>query len=381
MASQQLPSRPRQNSSATRLQQQPKPPIQPKSSHVADPFLQPFLDPKFDPAAFLNASLPPLLPSAGSATGAAAAAAAARSGGKPPVPLAELASESQELVNTLNAHTTRLTNTLTQLTDDILRSGSRLAYQVELLRGEALAFDEALHETLRKEVEKFVPGGLNPVEPATATATATVAAAAAAEDRPEATDEDKAASGSGTGPDEPDFVKRLRTLTTVRAQLDAVIKVFGEAMDFVFPPSELSVSSSFLSVSAPEPGSEQQSTEEKGQLVLKSMRDQVSTLLVDEDPVHGIEKAAERVAELKELCTVWKGTAEESGRAKFIASLAKIVEDAHRDLLKELESSTKAAGGRPRKGSLAKNSGSAEQKTYSGGYGLISQLQKIRSGL
>ncbi|CAI4218098.1 unnamed protein product [Parascedosporium putredinis] len=251
-----------------------------------------------------------------------------------PVPLAELASESQELVNTLNAHTTRLTNTLTQLTDDILRSGSRLAYQVELLRGEALAFDEALHETLRKEVEKFVPGGLNPVEPATATATATAAAAPApapTEDRSEAADEDKAASGSGTGtgPDEPDFVKQLRTLTTVRAQLDAVIKVFGEAMDFVFPlPSS----------------PEQQSTEEKGQLVLKSMRDQVSTLLVDEDPVHGIEKAAERVAELKELCTVWKGTAEESGRAKFIASLAKIVEDAHRDLLKELESSTKAAG-------------------------------------
>ena len=115
--------------------------------------------------------------------------------------------------------------------------------------------------------------------------------------------------------------------------------------------------------------------------MLKSLRDEISKLLADDNPIRGIEKAAERVAELKELTTVWKGTAEEKGRAKFIDSLAKTVEDAHRELLKEMEPAAKPAGGRSRKGSIAKTSATQEQKTYSGGYGLISQLQKIRSGL
>ena len=369
MASQQT-SRQRQNSTASTTKSLPgqngeqskAPTIQPKSSHVSDPFLQPFLDPKFNPAAYLNASLPPL-----QHAGIASAKAA---NGKQAVPLSELSSESQGLANNLNAHTTRLTNTLTQLTDDILRSGSRLAYEVELLRGEALAFSETLHETLGKDIEKFVPGGLQNAQ------IKIEETSAGSEEQP------KEGSGKedGTTPDEPDFVKQLRTLTLVRSRLDAVIKTFGQAMDFPFPPSELSVGSSFLSVSAPEPGKEQRSSEEKGQHVLKSLRDEISTLLADEDPIRGIEKAAERVAELKELTTVWHGTAEERGRTKFIETLAKMVEDAHRDLLKEMEPAAKTAGGRSRKGSVAKSAGT-EQKTYSGGYGLISQLQKIRGGL
>ncbi|KAL2112642.1 hypothetical protein VUR80DRAFT_6918 [Thermomyces stellatus] len=336
--------------------------LQPKSSHVSDPFLQPFLDPTFDPAAYLNASLPLLQQGNTTRT----------KNGKPAVPLSVLSSESQTLATQLDSHTTRLSNTLTQLTDDILRSGSRLAYEVELLRGETLGFSETLHETLKEDIEKFVPGGLQKDDEAT-------------EDKPKPQPTPVAdqaqegdVPGAGGAPNEPEFIKKLRVLTLVRSRLDAVIKTFGEAMDFVFPPSELSVSSSFLSVSAPEPGKEHQSSEEKGQQVLKALREEVSRALADEeDPVGGIEKAAQRVEELKELSVVWKGTAEEKGRAKFIEGLAKTVEDAHRELMKKIETGGGEGDERQGKGPA----GNGEGEASSGGYGLISQLQRIRTGL
>ncbi len=121
------------------------PSITAKSPHVADPFLQDFLDPSFDPAEYLNSTLPSLQTGRGSSG----------------VPLADLSTQAQTTLSQLNAHTTRLTNTLTQLTDDILRSGSRLAYEVELLRGETLSLAEALTEGLQGDIVKFV---LNPNE-------------------------------------------------------------------------------------------------------------------------------------------------------------------------------------------------------------------------
>ncbi|TEA17506.1 hypothetical protein C8034_v009139 [Colletotrichum sidae] len=364
------------NASSTKNQpinapEQPKPTIQPKSSHVADEFLQDFLDPSFDPAAYLNATLPPLQSSGHHSRNESANA----------VPLADLSTEAQDLLSQLNVHTTRLSGTLTQLTDDILRSGSRLAYEVELLRGETLGLAETLNETLQEDIKKFIPGGLNEAKKV-----------ADGEERSEgASKVDGSAIGEEEGEkeavasaSEPPYIKQLRTLTVVRSRLDTVIKTFGDAMEFVFPPSELSVSSSFLSVSAPEPGSDQHSTEDKGQQVLQQLRDEISQLLTkSEDPVQGIEKAAQRIEELKNLNQVWKGTAEEKGRTKFIESLAKMVEDRHRDLMREVEQAGKSQGngseGRARKGSV--DADVAENKTYLGGYGLMSQLQKLRSGL
>ncbi|KAK1459464.1 hypothetical protein CMEL01_02463 [Colletotrichum melonis] len=364
-ATKTLPIHTREQSEAT---------IQPKSSHVADDFLQSFLDPSFDPAAYLNATLPPLQHGGYHSS---------RSNGNgQAVPLADLSNEAQTLLSQLNIHTTRLSGTLTQLTDDILRSGSRLAYEVELLRGETLSLAETMNETLQEDIKKFAPSGVDQE------AKGTVPKAADGQERRESvgaskTGDDEATATEGKAEtSEPPYINQLRTLTVVRSRLDTVIKTFGDAMEFVFPPSELSVSSSFLSVSAPDPGAEQHSTEEKGQQVLQGLRDEISQLLTkSEDPVKGIEKAAQRIEELKELNKVWKGTAEEKGRTKFIESLAKMVEDRHRDLMREVDQASRRDGneGRARKGSV--HADAAETKTYLGGYGLMSQLQKLRNGL
>jgi hypothetical protein len=356
-------------------QQSRQVPQQAKSQHLTDTFLHDFLAPTFDPAEYLNSTLPPLQSSP-------APSAASRSG-QGAVPLAELSTQAQTTLSQLNAHTTRLTNTLTQLTDDILRSGSRLAYEVELLRGETLSLAETLTDGLHDDVEKFVPGGLqNPASQQRSSVSAPdgqesqrrLSILPAIEQPPDGASEIVA-------PNEPSYITQLRTLTLVRSRLDSVIKTFGDAMEFVFPPSELSVSSSFLSVSAPDPGPESHSTEEKGQQVLQKLRDEISGLLNDNaDPIKGIEEAARRIEELKELNLVWKGTAEEKGRTKFIESLARMVELKHQELLKETEQANKRDGRRGEAASSSKPE-SEGQATESRGYGLMSQLQKLRSGL
>lgn len=378
-------ARRRQNSTAARSrglsirQAQPKPliKIEPKSAYASDVFLQEFLNPAFDPAEYLNASLAPLQ----------GAAPSRQPSAKTSVPLAELSTEAQTLLSQLNAHTTRLTSTLTQLTDDILRSGSRLAYEVELLRGETLSLAETLTEGLKDDVEKFVPGGISSAEAKTVATPMFLESPAAMHERraslimsPETIKDVETAPAT----DEPPYITHLRTLTLVRSRLDSVIKTFGDAMEFTFPPSELSVSSSFLSVSAPDPGKEAHSTEEKGRQVLQKLRDEISGLLArsNPDPIKGIEEAAKRIEDLKELANVWKGTAEEKGRAKFIEGLARMVEV-------ELQASRKNGGGKvqedssssSRRDNAASSEAAAAETKGLGGYGFINQLQKIRGGL
>ncbi|KAI2632102.1 hypothetical protein GGR54DRAFT_18083 [Hypoxylon sp. NC1633] len=343
----------------------------PRSAHIADPFLQSFLAPSFDPAEYLNATLPPLQNAVSSSSSRTS---------DDVVPLADLSTQAQTQLSQLNAHTTRLTNTLTQLTDDILRSGSRLAYEVELLRGETLSLSETLSDGLHEEIVKFIPDGIQEQSGIKSNGTSQATRRRASETSP-------AKLGSTPLDDngqDPIYISQLQTLTLVRSRLDTVVKTFGDAMEFVFPPSELSVSSSFLSVSAPEPGVEAHSTEEKGQQVLKQLKEEISGLLTKStDPVQGIEKAAHRIEELKELTKVWKGTAEEKGRTKFIDSLAKMVEDRHKELLREVEQN----GRRGVKVDLDSNSRratsnsegvSTESKPL---YGIMSQLQRLRAGL
>ncbi|KAK0635148.1 hypothetical protein B0T17DRAFT_502722 [Bombardia bombarda] len=312
--------------------------IQAKSPHVADPFLQEFLNPSFDAAAYLNAILPPLQPSSSSSSSSSRSSQNA-------VPLADLSIQAQSVLSKLNAHTTRLTTTLTQLTDDILRSGSRLAYEVELLRGETLSLAESLSEGLHDDIANpTTTTPRNPENPPPSTTTTTTTTPAPA-------------------PNEPPYITQLRTLTLVRARLDSVIKTFGDAMEFVFPPSEISVSSSFLSVSAPDAGGDNHSTEEKGQQVLRALREEIVGILArNADPIRGIEQAARRIEDLKELNKVWRGTAEEKGRARFIESLARVVEDRHRDLLREIEQQQVRRDGGGRAGG-----GEGERKGGGGG--------------
>lgn len=332
-----------------------------RSSHVADPALAPFLQPKFDPADYLNATLPSLSLSAG-------AARPLKSGNT--ASLAELTSQTQDLLSQLNAHTTRLSAILTQLTDDILRSGGRLAYEVEVLRGEAIGLTESLTDGLKSDITKFLPGGLSLApqagegEDTSAVSTVDITnASPGMVDVPKAT----------TGADDitPSYLSDLRTLTTVRTRLESVIKVFGEAMHWTLPPSEVSLGASLISVSAPEPGTDNASQEQKGKEFAASLRSEIADLITG-DPDTGKDKAEIRIQALRDLATVWKGTAEEKARTKFVEALVKLAEDKQREADRERERNKQRPA---RAGSVPKPQAPAPQQR---GGGFLENLQRIR---
>ncbi|KAG9199187.1 hypothetical protein G6514_008934 [Epicoccum nigrum] len=326
----------------------------PRSSHVSDAALAPFLQPSFDPADYLNETLPSLSLSGRAAKGASAS-------------LADLSSQTQDLLSQLNAQTTRLSAILTQLTDDILRSGGRLAYEVEVLRGETTGLTDVLKDGLKDDISKFVPGGLpTEAEPP----------AAELSRRPS---EAQHIGDAATGPPQdaphdptPDYITSLRTLTTVRSRLETVIKVFGEAMHWTIPPSDVSLGSSLISVSAPEPGSDNASLEQRGKEFATALRSEIADLIVG-DPEEGPAKAEARIQALRDLATVWKGTAEEKARSRFVEGLVRLAEEKRREVEKERERG-KGRGGRS--ASIAKPQQTPAKEAGRGGF--LENLSRIR---
>ncbi|KAF2261936.1 hypothetical protein CC78DRAFT_535165 [Lojkania enalia] len=298
--------------------------IAPKSTHVSDPALQPFLRPTFDPVDYFNATLPPLSLSSAASRPLKQSASAS---------LADLSTHTQDLLSQLNAHTTRLSIVLTQLTDDILRSGGRLAYEVEVLRGEIIGLTDTLTDTLQTSISKFLPSGISLPQPSQPPDTS-LKSPASETTRPELQDADPErppdAEAEGTT---PPYISELRTLSTIRTRLEAVIKVFGEAMRWNIPPSEISLASSLISVSAPDATSSSPDLERKGREFAEQVRTEISELITGDDA--GSNAALVRIQALRDLATVWKGTAEEKARIKFVDSLVKLAEDKQKVLEKE----------------------------------------------
>lgn len=294
--------------------------IRPKSQHTSDPALQPFLGPSFDPTAYLNSTLP-LLHIASSAA--------------PVIPrdsstLTDLTSRTQTQLTELSALSARLTATLTQLTDDMLRSGGRLAYDVELLRGEAVALTEVLTDGLAREIAQVAPQGLAVVE--------------SESDLPSKA---KASSGehdiarqsqTGQSTSEPQALTKLRNLHHIRSQLQSVISIFDLALSWPLPPSATSAAASnFISVSAPAleplltPGSSPASLEAKGQAAQRGIESSVTELLMLHRGPEGVLKAEEKIDLLRDLVGIWRGTSEERYRTRFVENLARMVSDRRKD--------------------------------------------------
>jgi hypothetical protein len=316
----------------------------PKSSHVSDQLVQPFLQPDFDPATYLNSTLPSLSLSNTRPTNGTA------------VPLPELSIQTQALLSQLNAQTTRLSNSLTQLTDEIIRSGGRLAYEVEVLRGETTGLTDSLDNGLKKNIELLAPAKQASAEVVAPKDTALL---------------------DFTTP-EPEYLQNLRTLSTLRARLDSVIQVFGAATAWPVAPSEVaSGASSFISVSGPEATEENRNREAKAKEYTDSVRAEIDTLLSSND-IAGLEAAAERVEELRSLAEVWKGTAEEKARMKFVESLVKTMEDKQRAMGRKEDGKRQPERAVDmRYGDLdGRGAGAGE-----GGYGFLQNLRNFKDGM
>ncbi|RMZ89530.1 hypothetical protein DV736_g3238, partial [Chaetothyriales sp. CBS 134916] len=220
--------------------------------------------------------------------------------------LQSAASDIQSLLSKLNAHNIRCSSELTFLTDEILRSGNRLAYEVEILRGTANDFYDLLNDSLKADIQQFV--------------------------RDEVAADDENGAADPAKPTDPAFIIQLRLLCQVKGRLESVIAVFGAAMKWPVPPSEVTGGNALISVSAPELGI--QSTEEdvKAREAERTIRGEIQGLLDEDLGSAGLLAANKRVEEYRLLARLWKGTAEEKTRNRFVEGLVKMVEDRRRVL-------------------------------------------------
>lgn len=329
-----------------------------------------FADPNFDPAEFLNESLSPL-------TVASLQPNASRAPGS--VPLTELSAQVQSLLSQISAQNVRLSSTLSQLSDEILRSGGRLAYEVEVLRGETIGLSETLTDVLRDDISKFVPrsstesSATRKIENEEDAAVAATTTAATEEAQPEAKNTTDTQQTSATTTD-PEYITNLRTLSQVRSRLEDVVQTFGDAMEWPLPPSEISFSSSFISVSGPDLTAGGHDQEEKGQETTKKLRNEISQLLESDGGGRtGLEAATRRVEALRTLATVWKGSAEDKARQRFVDTLERIVEERRR-ILDHQQTMTEQSQRGPK-------SRSEQRRDSDGGGpggGLFRNLQRLR---
>lgn len=332
----------------------------PSNPYLTDPSLSRFLSSTFSATDYLNSTLPPL-----ETTRQQKAAPS----------LSTIVSQTQSQVSALNAQTSRLSATLTSLTDEILRTSSRLAYEVELLRGEALSLADTLSSKgdLNEDILKFVPTGLNPRDPPSEAPDSPVGTRHASQGfNPSQSSSQPQSEDRNPGPiiREPEALPRLRTLLHVRAQLQTVIQRFNLALSFPLPPSLLSTStSSLISVNPP---NQDHDLESKGQAALARLKQEVTDLLVDaEGRGGGAERARARVAELRELCAIWKGTGEEKARTKWVDGLEQMVDD---DVRRKEESKRKGEGGV--KPDLRKDTSTIKATSDASGPGFLRRLRE-----
>ena len=317
-------------------------PLLPSNAHLQDASLRPFLAPNFSSIDYLNNNLP--APNKSQS-------------------LSALASQTQSHISTLNAQTSRLSATLTSLTDDILRTSSRLAYEVELLRGEAVSLAETLSPNgdLQESISKFVPAGLEHPEP--------VLKDAASPPKPSDPPADE--NSSTNHPSEPAALPHLRTLLHVREQLQATISRFNIALSFTLPPSLLSTTaSSFISVAAPNTDPD---AEAKGQASLARLKEEVTDLLQAGE----LESAKARVAELRDVCVIWKGTSEERARGKWVDGLDGLIEEdiQRRQEVERGKAGMTATNGPRREQSTPKPVPDATSNSSSSGPGFLRRLR------
>ena len=313
------------------------------SAGATDQLLLPLSKTRFDAVDYLNDVLLPTV----NLTSLAQSTKGSR--------VSQLQTASNDLQGSLskiNAHNIRTSAELTTLTDEILRSGNRLAYEVEILRGDVNSFYDLLTDTLKDDIQLFVQREV--LEPST-----------------ELDGADTGEAGHTASRGDPAFIAQLRRLTQVKERLEAVVTLFGEAMKWPVPPSEMS--SSLISVSAPELGYQTTAEDDKAQETTQKIRLEIQDLLESDGGSNkSLEAALRSVEDYRKLASLWKGTSEEKVRARFVESLQRLVDDRRREL------EARGMTGRSRTGSPHRSSSVQGRPARQDGGGLFRDLARLK---
>ena len=344
----------------------PTPPL-PPPSFLSDPTLAPFLSETFSAKTYLNDTLPPLLPPS-SLKISGTPSSSSKSGTEP---LSALSSKATTLLSTLDLQTQRLLSTLQSLTDEILRLTPRLGYEVDVLRSDVLSLSTTL--------TGVGSGG--------------------------ADDDHLAAHIQGFTDDaKPEVLAKLEMLSTVRARMEDVVRVFGNAMDWPLttsdPPSPTMPPVADVDVdvareralSRPRTPSPIRALEESHKKTPKKaggsgthpIEDVLYLLSCGDLPA-----ARAKVGELRELCKVFENTVEGPARSAVVEALEARIDEEEEKMKKKRKSQEHASRGGAVAGDIDERGGAEEEKSeasgWSGGrdgyYGLINQLSRMRGNM
>lgn len=316
----------------------------------------------FDPVAFLNDNLPTLNLSSQPQTQTQTQTQTQPQKAGRSTHLQNASTGTLNLLSTLNTSNIRSTSELTSLTDDIIRSGNRLAYEVEVLRGDVNGLHELLTEALRDDINLFVRQ-------------------VSSDQQTDLEVEAKNAHQGSQPSQDPDFMIQLRVLEKVRARLEAVIAIFGEAMKWPVVPSELPGGSNLISVSAPELGIQSTEEDDKAREALRDIRSEITELLNSSPDGHaGLEAATRRVEEYRQISLLWKGTGEEKVRTKFVDTLTRLVED-RKKTLQTQKLARDAKADHTTRSSSAMGRITKASSEVTGAAGLFRNLQRLKDDL
>lgn len=284
-----------------------------------DPGLAAFENDTFDPITYLNSVLPAVhIESLASTSLSNLGNSHTSNSSNTKSSLTDASTKTKALLTQWTAQCSRLCAHLTQQTDEILRGGGRLAYEVDLLRGETSGLTELLDGRLRGEMDMFDRPAAPSEDIVSNDLTKTTSDAADTLQRNQSE-----IRAPDDGQDQKlDYMTQLRTLNLVRTRLDTVIKTFGDAMSWPLSPSLLTTDSTYISAD------ERAEREEKALQATRRIEEQLRAVIEDSALLDvGARNAQARIEEFKELSAVWKGTKEEKARGIAIEKLEVFVRD------------------------------------------------------
>lgn len=330
---------------------------------LSDPALAPFLLPNFSAKTYLNSTLPPLLPPS-------SLSSATASKSQNPETLSSISSKTTTLLSTLDLQTQRLLITLQTLTDEILRLTPRLGYEVDLLRSDVLSLSTALTTDLLPDITHFH----SPASERIASVT------------------DAAQDVTTTIADtKPDVLSKLEMLATVRARLEDVIRIFGEAMAWPLnDPEDVNPEAptaapegtygALVSTRTPSPIRVLESGNygQKKKATANPIEEILYLFSCDDLPA-----ASKRIQQLKRLATVFEGTIEGPARTAVVEALeAKVNEEEKRKASWKQQERRQVIGREEEKRKAEEDAEKVESGGWAGGRdgysGLINQLSRMR---
>lgn len=315
---------------------------------LSDPLLEPFLQSSFDPVQYLDSVLPII-----SGTSPIQSSNAPNSNYST---LPDASARAQTLLSQLSAQSARLSSLLTSETDELLRHGPRLAFEVDSFADEVAKLSAIFlspksqsrtDPSLLDCVTAFdVLDQLSVKQPHSKSTPVSDGNDSRNGSQAQKLLQDKPQSGSGpAGESQLDYLTTLKSLSLARSRLDGVVRLFGEATRWPAPSYNYSKRMGVTIDPFATGGFDDDEEVSSSDPFIHALRIEIALCSPDLVSVASrtaaqgtaeFAAAQERLTALKVLARLWSGTIEEKIRNKVVDDLSRLAFDDSRRREREI---------------------------------------------